>query len=263
VGFGPGEPTISDEGRFRRRTFLAAAGGVTLSAALAALPGALAEHGWLDEAAAAEADLTRDTINGLVAFVAPGDDEYSVAQGVSRNGPGGIAAGATGAAIDTFDRAIPAPFAGPLANASVPVSGAIAELLNNYAREVNPVAARGAFASPFARLSFEEKVEVFRRYESDPRWEGTPIHSLANTLLVFPAYLTFSEAGAFEGGRLTGAPVGWQITRYAGPSDGWSELKGYWQGRRAATNAHRVVRHRHRRRRGRRRRRRGRTGRRA
>ena len=56
---------------------------------------------------AAELDLTRDTLNGLVAFVTPGDDPYSVAQGVATTGPGGIAAGATDAMIETLDRVVP------------------------------------------------------------------------------------------------------------------------------------------------------------
>ena len=39
-------------------------------------------------------------------------------------------------------------------------------------------------------------------------------------------------------GKLTGTPIGWQLTGYqldvGGPVDGWDELKGYYQGRMTA-----------------------------
>jgi hypothetical protein len=237
-----------------RRQFLGRGGA--LAAALVALPQALAERGWLDEAAAAEFDLTRDTLNGLVAFVTPGDDEYSVAQGDFTKGPGGIAAGATGAMIETLDRAVPVPLVGGSTGTTAPASGAVAQLLNGYALQVNPAGSRGGFASPFARLSFKEKGEVFRRFESDPAWEGSSVRYLASLLPAFPAFLAFSEAAVFKNGKLTDTPLGWRIVGYGGRSDGWKEFKGYWGGRRAAANAHRFVRHRHPRPRPRRRRRR-------
>lgn len=244
-----------EEGRFRRRTFLAAAGGAALSAALAGLPRALAERGWLDEAAAAaEVDLTRDTFNGLVAFVTPGDDEYSAAQGVATGRPGGIAAGTTGAMIEALDSLVSAPLVGGSTNTRLPTSGAVAQLLNNFALQVNAGASRGGFTSPFARLSFAEKGEVFRRLESEPALEGTPFRYLAGVLPTLVAALAFTEAPVLEGGRVTGTPLGWLISNYAGPSDGWREFRGYYRGRRAAANAHRYVRRRRRRRRWRRRR---------
>lgn len=233
----------------QRRAFLAGAGGLALSAALAGLPRALAERGWLDEAEAVDLDLTRDTINGLVAFITPGDDAYSIAQGVSTKGPGGIAAGATGAIIETLDRAVPVPVVGGSTGATLPASGGVAQLLNNYALQVNPGASRGGFASPFARLSFREKGEVFRRFESDPTWEDSSIRNLSGLLPTFPAFITFSEAGVFEDGKLTERPIGWRISGFAGRSDGWNEFKGYYSGRRQARKAHPLVRHRHRRRR--------------
>lgn len=230
-----------------RRQFIVRGGA--LAAALAALPQALVGRGWLDEAAAAEPDLTRDTINGFVAFITPGDDEYSLAQGVAIDGPGGIAAGATGAMIETLDRAVPAPLVGGSTGTTLPASAAVAQLLNNYAAQVNAGAAHGRFPSPFARLSFEEKGEVFRRFESDPAWENSSIRYLAAGLPSIAAFLAFSEAGVFEGGELRDEPLGWEIAGYGGESDGWDEFKGYWGGRREAGNAHRFMRHRHRRRR--------------
>ena len=241
-------PRSTGEVPLSRRQFLGRSGAV--AAALIALPQALAERGWLDEAAAAEPDLTRDTINGLVAFVTPGDDEYSLAQGVSTKGPGGIAAGATDPIIETLDRAVPAPLVGGSTGTTLPASGAVAQLLNNYATEVNPAASHGGFASPFARLSFQEKGEVFRRFEADPKWDDSSIRNLSGLLPAFPAFITFSEAPAFEGGELTERPLGWKISGYGGRSDGWNEFKGYYGGRRKARNAHRYVRHRHRRRKG-------------
>jgi hypothetical protein len=230
--------------RLGRRSFLAAAGGIALSAALDGLPRALEGRGWLDEAAAAELDSTRDAINGLVAFVTPGDDEYSLAQGVSTQGPGGIAAGTTGAMIEALDGASRAPLVGRSTGINLPLSGAVAELLNNYALQVAPAASRGAFASPFARLSFAEKGQVFRLFESDPAWEDGWVRNLAGLLPAFVSFLAFSEAGVFKDGELTDTPVGWRISGYGGPSDGRKEFKGYWGGRRAAANAHRFVRHR-------------------
>ena len=32
--------------------------------------------------------------------------------------------------------------------------------------------------------------------------------------------------------KLTGTPVGWKTSHYAGIAEGRDELKGYWQGRR-------------------------------
>ncbi len=61
-----------------RREFLAKAGWVSFGAALLQLPGILRGRGWLDEAAAQSTDLTLDTMNGLIAFVVPGPDTYSV-----------------------------------------------------------------------------------------------------------------------------------------------------------------------------------------
>src|SRR4051812_24407150 len=58
-------------------------------------------RGWLDAAHAAP-DLTHDTVNGLLAFVLPGSDAWSIAQGVSTADPGGVDAGATDVFIATI-----------------------------------------------------------------------------------------------------------------------------------------------------------------
>ena len=218
---------------------------MALSAALAGLPRALAERGWLDPAAAAETDLTVDTFNGLVAFITPGDDEYSVAQGVSTQDPGGIAAGASPKLIDLLDRFLAAPFVTDSNRSTIPASGGVAQLLNNVATQVNPAAAHGVFPSSFARLSFTEKSDVFRRLQSDPAFEGTPIRWLATLLPGVVALVAFSDAPVLKDGKVTKTPLGWRLAGYRGVTDGTKEFKGYYRGHRAATDAHRYVRHRH------------------
>src|SRR4051794_19717306 len=146
-----------------RRTFLQRTG---LAGLAAALPGLLQARGLVDEALAQSADLTVDTLNGLVAFIAPGDDAYSVAQGQSAPGPGGIGAGAVPTFVKSLDNFVPAGTA-TSGDRSIPASSGVATLLNSYAAQVNPAAAGGAFPSPFARLSFAEKAEVFKRFEAE------------------------------------------------------------------------------------------------
>jgi hypothetical protein len=55
------------------------------------------------------AQLSRDTLNGFVAFGLPGRDAYSSAQGTPRSEPGGIEAGGTDFLIDNVDRFLPLP----------------------------------------------------------------------------------------------------------------------------------------------------------
>src|SRR5438067_13112933 len=67
---------------------------------------------------AATIDLVHDTLNGLSAFVVPGPDAYSVAQGVSTTEPGGIAALATEIFVPDMDGSVPL-----IANFSAVVAG--------------------------------------------------------------------------------------------------------------------------------------------
>jgi hypothetical protein len=55
------------------------------------------------------AQLSRDTLNGFIAFSLPGQDGYSNAQGTPRNEPGGIEAGGTDFFITNLDRFLPFP----------------------------------------------------------------------------------------------------------------------------------------------------------
>jgi hypothetical protein len=221
-------------GGVSRRAFLQRAGLFGAAFAGFDLVALLDKKGLLATAQAQSADLTVDTMSGLIAFVLPGNDAYSVAQGQKANGPGGIAAGGVEALIAGLDRYVPVTTLG--GNQSLPASGGVAALLNEYATRVNPVAANGAFPSQFARLSFAEKAKVFEMFEGDPTLEGTEVRFVAGILPGFSAFVSVSEAGVLKPDRtLSKRPVGWGIAHYGGPAEGHAELKGYYRGHKKAT----------------------------
>jgi hypothetical protein len=223
----------ADAGGVSRRAFLQRAGLFGAAFAGFDLVALLDKKGLLATARAQSADLTVDTLSGLVAFVVPGDDQYSVAQGEKANGPGGIAAGGVEALISGLDRYVPVTTLG--GNQSLPASGGVAALLNEYATRVNPAAAGGAFPSQFARLSFEEKAKVFEMFEGDPTLEGTEVRFVAGILPGFCAFVSISEVGVRRPDRkLSKRPVGWGIAKYGGPAEGHAELKGYYRGHKKA-----------------------------
>jgi len=167
-----------------------------------------------DAVAGQHADLLRDTFNGLMAFVVPGPDAYSVQQGVTTTDAGGVDAGVTDALITTIDQSMP----------FVPdFSGTIAALLNGLAQTVNPAAA-GTFVSPFARLTFAEKAVVFQIMDGHDSYRV-----LAGVLPAFVAFFVYSEAGVFDARTrtLNGSPLGWMLSTYSGVADGRSEFHGY------------------------------------
>src|SRR5439155_6401154 len=139
---------------------------------------------------AATIDLVHDTLNGLSAFVEPGPDAYSAAQGVSTTETGAIAALVTEIFIPVLDGSVP----------FVPnFSAVVAGILNQLALAVNPSPV-GPFNSPFANLSFNEKVVVFQIMDATDS-----LKPLAGVLLAFAAYICYSEArGADTVGRLVG-----------------------------------------------------------
>ena len=224
-----------------RRSLFARAGAVGVAAALTQLTPLLSAKGLLETAQAATLDQTRDTLSGLLAFILPGDDEYSVAQGISAEGPGAIGAGTLEPFIAALDSFVPASVFGQ--TTTVPSSGGVATLLNDYALQVDPAAGNGPFASPFARLSFANKGEVFRRFESDEAvTDNAPeLKFVASILPGFVAFMSVSEAGVLDPvtGELTSRPVGWKLSRYPGPAEGHAEFKGYYQGRRRARGSRR------------------------
>ena len=218
-----------------RRALLERAGLLGLAAALAPLPEVLARKGLLDEALAASDPVTIDTLKGLCAFILPGNDAYSRAQGNRTRKPGAIAAGTVPVLIDALDRYVPISFTGNDGQ-TLPASGGVATLLNDYALQVNPAASHGTFLSPFSRLSNVEKAKVFERFEADPAYAGTEFEFVAGIVPGFVTFLAFSEAGVIDPKtrRVRKRPVSWGIADYPGPADGHPELKGYYHGRKHA-----------------------------
>src|SRR4051812_14498857 len=137
-----------------RRSFVQRAGMLGAALATIDLAALLDAHGLLATAAAQELNVVRDTYNGLVAFVVPGNDAYSKAQDEHAKGPGGIAAGAVTAIMTGLDHYVPAAVVSN--HVTVLASDGVAAVLNHYAQRVNPAASRGGFVSQFARLSFKE-----------------------------------------------------------------------------------------------------------
>src|SRR5262245_30388701 len=207
--------------RLERREFLTHAGRLAGAAAVLRpfTPSFNQRSAMADSTA--EDDLLRDTLNGFVAFVVPGPDEYSVAQGVSTPEPGGVDAHATDVLIGALN--LSAPFAPNFAST-------VAGILNEIASQVNP-AATGPFPSHFARLSFAEKAAVLSVMEG-----LEPLKPLAGVLPAAAAFITYSEAPVFDpvARTVTGQPIGWSLSHYDGVADGRNDFQGYFRHRRTA-----------------------------
>jgi hypothetical protein len=201
----------------RRQLLERATALVAGAAVLDQLPHALRLQGWLEDAYAATPNVVQQTMNGLVAFIVPGRDRYSRAQGTTTKTPGGIEAGATPVLIRTLDRFLPGP---------LPLSATAATILNEFAAQVTPVN-RGyhPFLSAFANLSVARKAQVFQTVESLQAESAGSIRFLIGNLPDLVAFVAY------------GRPLGRKLTKYAGVADGRKELKGYWQGRKAATRS--------------------------
>jgi hypothetical protein len=199
-----------------RRGFLGQIALASAAAAIAQAPEFACGGRWFEAAHAASPDLVHDTCNGLLAFVVPGTDSYSQAQGVSTPDPGGVDAGATDALIVTIDGTTP----------FVPdFSAVVVTILNGLAQAVHP-GITGPFGSPFSNLSFPEKAAVFQVMDNHETFKV-----LAGVLPGFVGFFVYSEAGTFDPGTrsLTGRPLGWTLANYEGVSDGRDELHGYLQ----------------------------------
>ncbi len=207
-----------------RRTFMARSALVT--AAAAAGP-ALLGHAGKAEAGVLPQVMITDALNGVLAFVVPGGDSYSVQQGLTHATPGGVEAYAE----------LPLEFGLNVAGLAPPpfdtLSELVAYVLGSVTPYVNP-APSGPFSSPFANLSFAEKAAVFSIMESG--MAGAELVPLANSLMVYAGLMSFSEAGVLNPytRELMATPVGWTISSYGGISDGHKEMKGYFRGRRRA-----------------------------
>ncbi|MCW5602888.1 hypothetical protein [Nitrosomonas sp.] len=203
-----------------RREFILRSGLLALTGVLAQL----SKSSWAQFDQSVEQSSLNDTLNGLLAFVVPGSDSYSIHQGIYTTDSGGVDAGVTGSFIFALDNFM--PFAG---NFSVTVS----TILNNVASAINP-AVSGPFVSLFANLSFAEKAMVFALLESGQI--ETSLKPLAGTLLQFAGFLAYSEAGAVDPitGKLITTPLSWILTGYSGPTDGYAEFLGYYREHRKA-----------------------------
>jgi hypothetical protein len=204
-----------------RRNFLQsalAAAGMLLVQELKAFPATAALRTMQP---AATVDLVHDTLNGLAAFVVPGPDAYSAAQGVSTVEPGGIAAFVAEIFIPILDGSVPF-----IPNFSAIVAG----ILNQTALGVNP-SPTGPFDSPFANLSFNEKVVVFQFLDATDATKA-----LAGLLPAFAAYICYSEASVLDRAThtISSQPIGWTLSNYEGATDGFDEFLGYFENRRRA-----------------------------
>jgi hypothetical protein len=202
----------------------ALAGGALL---LAGLPDALRIRGWLEAAEAAGPTFVEQTMSGLVAFVVPGRDRYSVAQGQKSARRGGVEAGAAPLLVETLDRFLPS---------NPPLSSTAATILNQFAVTVRATSRRGKFGSAFANLSFAEKAKVFQRLEGLTSPDAGSIRFLFGNLPDLVAFSAYSEAGVYDRRRrrLRRRPLGWSLTRYGGTADGHAEFRGYLGGRSSA-----------------------------
>lgn len=198
--------------RYGRRAFLVRSGVLGAAIALVDVPSLLepsaigAATPSLMDLAPVFDELSKDTINGLVAFVVPGPDLYSVAQGVHDTAPGGLAADGSAFMLNALDNFYPVPqeplrlLAQALATGissnlpavrlplvlqeladeldavlklllsgetTVPLSLLVTLLLNFVATLVDATAVNGAFLSPFSRLNFKQKTEAFQLMETD------------------------------------------------------------------------------------------------
>jgi hypothetical protein len=158
------------------------------------------------------------------------------------------------AAVDQVDAALRELLTAPQGD-GVPLSLAIALLLNLLATQVDPQSIDGGFRAPFARLSFTDKARVFALVEGpepeliaalDTDLPEPLVGSLVGVLRTFgppmlelPALITYSEAHVFDPAsrRLTSQPLGWRLTGYRGARDGWDDFRGYYQGRTEVSDA--------------------------
>ena len=96
------------------------------------------------------AQLSRDPLNGFVAFSLPGPDAYSSAQGTPRGEPGGIDAGGTDFLIANLDRFLPVPDQiGPPGAAIVqPAAAALVTALHDLPLPLDPGLLGGILGGP-------------------------------------------------------------------------------------------------------------------
>lgn len=198
-----------------RRTFLVRAGlagaAVAVGQAATRRPAAAQSAGdllgpLLEQLNPVLQQLAHDTLGGICAFVVPGPDPFSQAQGLTDDRPGAVAAGNIDFMLASLDNFLPFPdtaakalvqsFAAGVSHVPVPaeltgglLDGAdamdevllallendeaiptsllIAGYFNLAASLVSPASVAGGFTSPFANLTFEEKGTAFAMIEEE------------------------------------------------------------------------------------------------
>ncbi len=229
--------------------------------------------------------ITLDTFAGVSAAVIPGNDWHSISQQQFTLNNGAVAANTQQFLLENLDNYLPWPqelaapilsalasaysqAAGPipfsLALALKPVETLILNKLDEYmdkliaGEETVPLAHvfslilnRGSHLSPFSRLSFSEKMEVFKRLETgEPDITHlisinlTPeqsallpglMNTFARNLIQLSAFGAMSEWHALDSSTrtLNVRPVGWEISNYLpqGNVEGWDDFLGYYQNR--------------------------------
>jgi hypothetical protein len=212
---------VADSGRavktvdLRKRRIVAA---IFATTGVAALP-QLWRGNFIANAAAPTPQLTRETLNAIAVFFAPGPDLFSLQQGEVTKEPGAIEAGAGEGLYHGLN------FVNPMLPE---LADTIADIFNSTADAVNP-GRPGPFESSFANLSFAQKGVVLAALESNAataQWVGV--------LPLVVGFLTFAETAVFDPVTRTilGRPIGWDLGNYSGLSDGRGESHGYRRNRR-------------------------------
>ncbi len=208
--------------------------GVRRRTVLLCLPAgaAAAVAGWPAPAAGAVSeDYLAQAFKALAAYVVPGDDAYSAQQGLAAARPGGVAAAADVMLRETYDRAIAVSIA-PAFAVNLPGAAGVALLLNVFTRARYPQVATGPFPHPFANLRHEQKALVLADIDTAQLLEDSVIGYAFGTLITLAAFGCYGERGVYDPATRTlrTRPVGWELARYDGVSNGWPELRGYWAG---------------------------------
>jgi hypothetical protein len=178
---------------FLARTGVLGAGTRMLPRFVAADRNAAAELGSLvDVLRPVVGQLTRDTLNGFIAFVVPGNDEYSRAQGTPRDEAGGIAAGGTEFLVESLDRFPPFSI-----EAARPAASALITALGNLPMPMPGRMLGGILGPPVETIGLLEDAVLFL-VENDP---AAPLSLPVALLLNYVA--TVVSPSAFDGAMLS------------------------------------------------------------